>query len=128
MEAKNGRILIVDDEVSLCATLSGCLSGLGECATAGSAERAIEILEKEAFRLVLTDISMPGMSGLELCRYVRIHYPNTAVIVMSMHTSKPYEAASIGRGAFGFLPKPFDTKLLLEMVRAALSWRKETDP
>jgi DNA-binding NtrC family response regulator len=123
MEEGSRRILIVDDDLSLCAILSDSLSSLGECATAGSAAAAIEALQKETFGLVLTDIRMPGMSGLELCEYVRGHYPKTAVIVMSMHTSKPYEAASIRRGAFGFLPKPFDTTLLLEMVGDALSWR-----
>lgn len=123
MEEASTRILIVDDDESLCAILSQCLSVLCECDTAVSAAAAIEALKIEEFRLMLTDISMPGMSGLELCEFVRRHYPKTVVIVMSMHTSKPYEVESLRRGAFGFLAKPFDRTLLLEMARSALRWR-----
>jgi DNA-binding NtrC family response regulator len=126
MKEEISRILIVDDDATLCARLSKYLEGFYECASAGSAERAIELLQRKDFQLVLTDISLPGMSGLELCKYIRTHYPNAAVIIMSMHTSQPYEAAAIRRGAFGFLPKPFDKTLLLEMARAALSGRRES--
>lgn len=125
MEEEGSRLLIVDDDLALCARLAKYLSGFGECAVAENAEAAIQALEKDKFRLVLTDISMPGISGLDLCELIRAQYPQTAVIIMSMNTGKAYEAASIRRGAFGFLPKPLDTSILPEMVRDALSWRWE---
>lgn len=121
MERETGRILIVDDNEPLTAILSENLSVLCECATAESAEAAIDVLKKSEFRLVLTDISLPGMSGLDLCEQVRRLDPGIAVIVMSTNTDELYAAESLRRGAFGFLPKPFEPALLLEMVRAALA-------
>ena len=120
MERETGRILIVDDNEPLTAILSENLSVLCECATAESGEAAIEVLKKNEFGLVLTDISLPGMSGLDLCEVVRRLDPRIAVIVMSTNTGELYAAESLRRGAFGFLPKPFETTLLLQMVRAAL--------
>jgi DNA-binding NtrC family response regulator len=124
VKGEKGRILIVDDDWQLSTVLSENLSVLCECATAESAEAAIEVLEENEFGLLLTDIGLPGMSGLALCEFVRRRYPTIAVIVMSMNTNELYASESLRRGAFGFLPKPFETTLLLQMVRAALAQGK----
>lgn len=125
MQDEGRRILVVDDAAALCASLCTKLSGLCECSSAGSAEEAIDLLKSHSFQVVLTDIRMPGMSGLDLCGFIQSNYPGTAVIVMSINARQPYEAASIKRGAFGFLQKPFATSQLLEMVEAALKRRSE---
>jgi DNA-binding response OmpR family regulator len=63
---------------------------------------------------------MPGMSGIELCEYIRCNYPKTVVIVMSGNQEEAYETAATQRGALGFLRKPFEGRAILEIVRAAL--------
>ena len=82
-EAAESSILIVDDEREIAEILSDLLSGDYECETAGSAEEAIERFTEGAFRLVISDITMPGMSGLEMLPHIKGISPDTVVVMIS---------------------------------------------
>lgn len=119
------RILLVDDARVVRRVFSAYLSGKFECIEAGSFEEAISELKKSDFALVITDIIMPGMSGIELLRRVIADYPYTAVIVVS-GVDRPQRALdAIRLGAFDYLIKPCDPPVLEVTVERALE-RRET--
>lgn len=106
------RILIVDDDEPVRRLLVELLSHSYHCIVANSAEDALDTLNAQQFDLVITDINMPGMSGIDLCRLIRDTFPETAVILMSGGHSKVTKPEQ-GCGAGGYLAKPFiNTELL----------------
>ncbi len=116
------RILIVEDEKSMRDLLLLMLRKEGYGVEAAeSAIRARERLEKEAaYDLVITDISMPGMSGLELLRHVRRASPQTAVILMTAFGSKETAIEALNEGAAYYVEKPFDIDEMKVVVRKTL--------
>lgn len=102
------RVLIVDDEGSVLVTLAANLELEGfEVASAPSGERALEMLREQAFDLVLTDIRMPRMNGVELFRRVRAIHPAMPVVLMTAYAVEGLVEEALGEGAFAVLPKPF---------------------
>jgi len=116
-------ILIVDDEETIRDTLSDLLSEAHLCHVADSAERAIAWLEQEAYDVVLTDISMPGLSGVELLGYVRQRRPDTPVIVVSGITDRTHAEGLLRLGAFAYVLKPFTLEEIERTVERALAHR-----
>lgn len=113
------RLLIVDDEETLTFSLyqSFILSKKDyEVATAGSGEEALEKMGEEPFDLVLTDIFMPGISGLDLLREIKTNYPSTDVIMMTAYGSSEKKEEAATFGAAHYVEKPFDMKNLKELV------------
>ena len=101
------RILIVDDEQDLRIIFKRFLEVDGfSCEIAGTGEEALEILENEAFSLVMTDINMPGMSGIDLLREVRDRYPEVAVLVISAVDDRKVAVKALELGAFSYIIKP----------------------
>ena len=124
MSKAKQQLLIVDDSKQILELLLRCLCPLYDCTIAKSAREAIEKLRVAAYDLVITDITMPGVSGLELCELIRHNYPNTVVIVMSANgreLHELYDAEVRRRGAFAFLAKPFEKSGLLDIVLSALA-------
>ncbi len=114
-------ILLVDDESSLLRVTQVRLRNAGyQVETAGSGEYALEVLEKQPFPLVITDLMMPGMSGLDLMARVRASHPDTAVIVVTAFGTVETAVAAMKAGAFDYLTKPIDGDELLLTVRRAL--------
>lgn len=113
-------ILIVDDDEIIRDTLNELLSTEYECQTAETAERALAKLESEHFDVVLTDISMPGLSGLDLLGRVLHLYPGTPVILISGIGDQEHAQSLIKLGAFDYLLKPFRLEVVEESVRRAL--------
>lgn len=114
------RILVVDDEPSITELCRRCLSAEGyHVATASSGETALEALRKQPFDLVLTDIRMPGMSGLELMRAVKSRDEQITVVVITGHGTITTAIESLKQGALGFVVKPFTSQELLSAVRHA---------
>jgi response regulator RpfG family c-di-GMP phosphodiesterase len=117
---KNVSILIVDDEAPIRRLLSLHLSNDYTCLTAASADEAAELLSGSFFNLVITDITMPGASGIELCQLVQKTSPETVVMMASGMTDINYAVESMRHGAFDYVTKPFDLSLVSMAVERAL--------
>jgi YesN/AraC family two-component response regulator len=113
-------ILIVDDEEYVRQLLVSCLGSDYCCCAADNAEQAIEHLESKQFDLVMTDITMPGISGLELCRMLRESHPRTPVLIISGLQGEAYKDQALKYGARGFIEKPFDLVNLVSLVDETL--------
>jgi two-component system response regulator PilR (NtrC family) len=118
------RILLVDDDETIRDTLYELLSTDNVCQTAETAEKAFARLEADEYDVVLTDISMPGLSGLELLGHVRQKYPDTPVIIVSGIGDQEHAQGLIKLGAFDFLLKPFSLDGVEKSVRRAVEYRK----
>ena len=113
-------ILVVDDDDVIRETLCELLSADHYCLTADTAERALALLEARRFDVVLTDVSMPGLSGMELLDKVLQLYPGTAVIMISGLSNEEQAQRLLARGAFDYLLKPFRLEVVEESVNRAL--------
>ncbi len=117
------RILVVDDEEDMVWTLENHLSTEDmplEVVTALTAEEALEKLKTMDVDLVVTDIRMPGMSGLELITEAKKIHPSMKFIVMTAYPSVEYKKETTRRGALRFLEKPFDINVLRRHIRELL--------
>ena len=102
------RILIIDDEPNVLSVLDSLLSPSHECKTAGSAIEALEYLKEESYDLVLSDIMMPGMTGLELLAEITRLSRETVVIMISGNLNIQSAIEAMRRGAFDYVTKPFN--------------------
>jgi len=114
------RILIVDDEPEITEILSDLLSVEYNCLRAVSAEQALARLEQNGFELVISDITMPGMSGLEMIPHVKRMSPNTVVVMISGMQTVESAIDALRLGAFDYLMKPFDLRQVEAVVKRAL--------
>ena len=114
------RILIVDDEVEITEILADLLSEDYECLKAGSAEDALARLRESEFQLVISDITMPGMSGLEMIPHVKKLSPETVVVMISGMQTVESAIGALRLGAFDYLMKPFDLRQVEAVVKRAL--------
>ncbi len=122
-------ILVVDDEPSMRIALSATLQDQGYAVvTASSGEEAVKVCasrsEKDAFSAILTDIKMPGMSGIDLFHHLRHQQKNVPVILMSAFGTVEGAVEAIKSGAFDYLVKPFSEEILLTTIRKALGKNK----
>jgi len=122
------RILIIEDDEDMRRLLVEDLGRRGYAATGRKeAEGALAELEQEAFDVVLTDLSLPGLSGLELCERVTANRPDVPVIVMTAFGSMETAIAAIRSGAYDFVTKPIDLDLLTVALERALRHRALTE-
>ena len=119
-------ILVVDDDEVIRETLCELLSGEYACQTADTAEAALTKLGARPFDVVLTDISMPGLNGMELLNRVLQSYPGTPVIIISGMTDEEQAQRLIERGAFDYLLKPFRLEVVENSVKRAVEKRRTT--
>jgi putative nucleotidyltransferase with HDIG domain len=120
LDGARSRILIVDDEAEITAILSDLFSDEYHCATAGSAEEAIERLSRDEFELVVSDITMPGMSGLDMIPQVKRISPNSVVVMISGMQTVESAIGALRLGAFDYVMKPFDLRQVEAVVKRAL--------
>jgi len=113
-------ILVVDDDDVIRETLCELLSADYSCQTADTAEKALSKLQAQQFDVVLTDISMPGLSGMELLNRVVDLYPGTPVIIISGLSDQEQAQSLISGGAFDYLLKPFRLEIVEASVKRAL--------
>jgi DNA-binding NtrC family response regulator len=119
------RILIVDDEPDMVENLVRILRRAGyRCLRAGDAERALALLESDHPDLLITDLRLPGLDGMELLRRAREADPALPVIVITAYGTIESAVAAIKQGAFDFLPKNFSVDGLLVAVERALGQRR----
>jgi two-component system, NtrC family, response regulator PilR len=117
------EILVVDDDDVIRDTLCELLSQDYFCQTADTAEKALARLKTGSFDVVLTDISMPGLSGLELLNRILRQYPTTPVIIISGISDQEQAQGLIRLGAFDYLLKPFRLEVVENSVRRAIEYR-----
>ena len=116
----NNRILVVDDEAQLRSALRATLSALGfVVADAGTGEVALEKMREEKFDLILLDVNMPGLSGLETCRAARAK-SDIGIVMLTVRDRAEDKIAALDAGADGYVTKPFDVNELLARIRATL--------
>lgn len=120
---KDISILIVDDEEPVRNLLLTGLSDDYACQTAFSAEDATDKLLSATFNLVMTDITMPGTSGIELCQYIHRTFPETVIMVVSGMTDIHYAIEAMRHGAFDYITKPFDLSQVALSVERALRYQ-----
>jgi cyclic di-GMP phosphodiesterase len=114
------RILIVDDEAEITEILADLLSADYDCSRAGSAEEALTRLREDEFQLVISDITMPGMSGLDMIPHVKELAPDTVVVMISGMQTVESAIGALRLGAFDYLMKPFDLRQVEAVVKRAL--------
>ena len=108
-----GRILIVDDEPAMCEALATELEGrdFGVIART-SADAALKAFASEELDVVVTDLKMPGTSGIALCERIVANRPDVPVIVVTAFGSLETATAAIRAGAYDFITKPLDADVL----------------
>lgn len=116
-------VLVVDDDDAIRATLYDLLSERYECHTASRAEEALQYLEVQSYDAVLTDIAMPGLTGLELLHRVQQGNSGTPVILISGKGAEQDGDALIGMGAFAYVTKPFNLDQIELIVERAVEQR-----
>jgi cyclic di-GMP phosphodiesterase len=114
------RILIVDDEIEITEILADLLSEEYDCLRAASAEEALARLQESDFQLVISDITMPGMSGLDMIPHVKQISPDTVVVMISGMQTVESAIGALRLGAFDYLMKPFDLRQVEAVVKRAL--------
>jgi two-component system response regulator AtoC len=118
-------LLIVDDDTLVRDTLHDLLCSSHECHTADRAEQALAYLDIETYDAVLTDISMPGLSGRDLLRYLQSEHPATPVIVISGMSDGGSSEEILEMGAFAFFTKPFKLEEVEAAVDRAIAYHQE---
>ncbi len=120
-----GRILVVEDDESFRRVAQGLLEKSGyEVLTAADAARGLQILQKESVDLILTDLNLPGDSGLDLLRKVRLDYPDAQVVMLTGYGSIETAVEAMRNGAFDYLTKPIRPDELRTVVRRVLERRR----
>ncbi|MBM4327191.1 MAG: sigma-54-dependent Fis family transcriptional regulator [Deltaproteobacteria bacterium] len=121
----NERLLVVDDEASMRELLQIMLSKEGyEVVLATSGEEAMDLYQKQRPDLVITDIKMPGMSGLDLIREIRAVDSLAAIIAITAYASADDAVRAVREGAYDYISKPFQVEDLRSVIRNALEARK----
>ncbi|QDU99093.1 sigma-54-dependent transcriptional regulator [Lignipirellula cremea] len=121
----SGNILVVDDERSMCEMVEADLRLRGFTVRwFTSAAEAFAALKEEAFDVVLTDVKMPGASGLQLCEQIAANRPDIPVVVMTGFGSLETAVAAIRAGAYDFVTKPIEMDLLAMLLERAVKHRR----
>ncbi len=114
------RILVVDDEEGMREFLGILLQKEGyQVETAQSGEEALARLGKDRFELVITDLKMPKMSGIEVLNRIKEKDPDVGVVLITAYASTETAVDAMRGGAFDYLAKPFDVEEMKEVVRGA---------
>ena len=116
------KILVIDDEPIVRTSCIRSLSPEGyEVKSASSGKEALELLENEPFNLVLLDLKMPDMDGIEVLKKIKNTWPDTKVVMITGYSTVETAVKTLKLGAFSYLEKPFTPDTLLETAREAFS-------
>lgn len=114
---KSEKVLIVDDEENMRKTLADILEDEGyQVSTAATGEEAVAICEKNEHGIILMDVRMPGIDGVEAFRRIRRHQEGVRVILMSAYSVDALKEAALDEGAIAFLSKPLDLEKVVGLV------------
>ena len=120
-------LLIIDDDEQIRTLLTQLLGGENDCTAAESAEAALKLLASNSFDLVISDINMSGISGMEFVPTILSKNPDTVVIMMSGQQTIDYAIEAMRAGAFDYITKPFDIPHIEAAVSRALSHQRLLD-
>ncbi|MCJ7831050.1 MAG: response regulator, partial [Dehalococcoidia bacterium] len=119
------RVLIVDDEEQMRELLAKVLEKNGyQVTTAGDGGQALALLEKEPMDLVVTDVRMPGLDGMEALKAIKELNPEIVVIIMTAFGSIDQAVQAVKEGAYDYINKPFKIDEMLLTIRKALEERR----
>ena len=126
MTTEPKTVLIVDDEPEICLLIGDELSGCGfDCHSVSDSEEARDLLETEKYDVLIADISMPRVSGLDLLAFVRHHRPECKVVLTTGLSTRECLAHALILGAYDYFEKPFSMTELVEAAFEAISGRTE---
>jgi FixJ family two-component response regulator len=126
MTGEKHSILIIDDEPAICDLLLAELSEWGyECATSHRGDDALTSMVRQRFEVALVDIKLPGLSGMELLKKMRMEGVPTAAIMITAMDDVDLAVQSMRLGASGYLVKPLDMTKLLHDIRLAMDDHEE---
>ncbi|MCL4501557.1 MAG: response regulator, partial [Deltaproteobacteria bacterium] len=118
-------VLVVDDEPLILNLVKEILSIEGyQVETAGNGKEALQALQAHLFDVILTDMLMPDMTGMELVQYLRLHHPETLTIVFTGYANFEDAVEAVRQGAFDYLPKPVQPETLRHAIRQALDYQR----
>ncbi|MDR3567483.1 MAG: sigma-54 dependent transcriptional regulator [Syntrophobacteraceae bacterium] len=119
-------ILALDDEHDMLALLSRIVSEKSshELTTLSDPQELTQLLEQKSFDVVLTDLKMPGRSGIQVLEEVKQKNPRTAVIIMTAYGTIESALQATRKGAFDYITKPFRKERILHVIEQALNWQK----
>lgn len=121
---ENYRILVIDDEPEILSVMVDTLGQEGYSLQSTSDSReAVKLLETTTFDVIVSDIMMPNLTGLQLLEAAKRQNPNVQVVLVTGYSTREVALEALKKGASGFLEKPFETKQLVAAVREAL-WRQ----
>ncbi len=115
------QMMVIDDEPTMCSLIHNCLKHYYICTEAYSAEQALKVLAQgKTFELIISDVQLGGLSGIDLLRYFEQRYPETATIIMSGAQKMDTAVTAFRHGAADYLSKPFDANELHASIKRAL--------
>jgi two-component system response regulator PilR (NtrC family) len=123
--AQTNKILIVDDNPHMSSLLSDILDFFDyKAAGAQDGEKALEILEKESFDMVITDLRMPKMGGMDLLRTIKDKFPHLPVVVITGFGTDSSQSDAFDAHADGFLAKPFKVEEIKKLLKEHLGYQE----
>src|SRR5450759_4930310 len=115
-------VWVIDDDRSIRWVFEKALAREGiACRTFAAAQAALDALEQGAPQVLVSDIRMPGTSGLELLQSIKQRHPGLPMIIMTAYSDLESAVAAFQGGAFEYLPKPFDVDQAVELIRRAIA-------
>ena len=121
-----GRILAVDDEPDMLTLIKMIVEGYSDhqVTTTNNPMEVAELLTKERFDLIITDLKMPGMDGMELLELVKKYENDSLVLMLTAFGSMASAEEAVVKGAFDYISKPFRKEQLLLAIDKAMRWRE----
>jgi two-component system KDP operon response regulator KdpE len=121
LNGNQSTVLIVDDEPSIRISLRTILSGLGFAVVeAARGEEAVSLVRTAQFDIVLLDINMPGLGGIEVCRLMRKNAPLLPIVMLTVQGTEDRKVEALDAGADDYITKPFQLRELIARIRAAV--------
>ncbi len=129
MDNSQGAVLLIEDDLSIRRSLKAVLKELRfDVGEASSGEEGLLTLRQRPFDVVLMDLNMPGMGGMEACRRVRHEFLNLSIIAITVRDSEDDKVQALDAGADDYVTKPFQVRELTARIRAALRRSRDRLP
>ena len=121
-----GRILAVDDELDMLTLIKMIIEGYSNhrVTTTNNPMEVSELLSKEQFDLIITDLKMPGLDGMELLELAQKYDEDTVILMITAFGSLESAEEAVAKGAFDYISKPFRKDQLLLAIDKAMRWRE----